>query len=605
MLAISGCAEKRRQRSRPSLKQEARQIVKEAAPSGVLRVVGGQFQVENSAGQLVLVARIHDASALLQPSDPSKGPVTVSQASWTLYKDGKPTLWLQAPVSTWQSGLLTAPRGARSGSVDGKITLQGKTATWAAPANLLSMAAVDCELRDPGQPELLAQGPAATWQNGLLVMPAGATARAVDRSASMRADRLRWRARTHSLEATGRVRMTRDRLAGAAERLTGDTALRYFRLTGGRPRVTLYNQPAPLVVAALAAPRNSPMPNLAAPHVAAFAVLAASMAPAAHAAVRNSVSLSSGVTVEANDISGVLPTAVHATGDVVLTSPRGVLRADRIDATQSPPNSAPGAAHSPVQEAKATGHVRITSQPKPDETMDATGAAGTYWPGAQKATLTGGVTVTMASPQLQEPAVMTGARADLDLAKRSATVVRTAAEPVRLKLQPKAQPASGAGPAAAAGPLQLEADRVLVENAANRVTAAGSPVLTGDQGTVRADRIWFDIDPQARDVKTAHALGAVRIDSQNAQRGSFQATAHEAVLNREANTVLLTGDVHGTQAQPGNPEPYQIQGEELNYNLKTGAYDLHSSGEARAQVRFTPKSKTTGGGGTGGAKAGK
>jgi lipopolysaccharide transport protein LptA len=598
-VAVTGCARKT-PHGRASLKKEVGRIVKAAAPNAVVQLVGGQFRVEDSSGQVVMVAHIRNANAVLQPSDPSKGPVTVYQAHWTLYKDGQPSLWMQAPVATWQGGLLTAPRGAHSGSVDGKITLQGKTATWAAQTNLLTVSTVDCQMRDPGQPALKAQGPVATWQDGLLVMPSGATARAADRSASMRSDHLRWRARTHAMEATGRVRMSRDRLTGAAERLTGDTALRRFRLSGGRPRVTIFNQPAPLVVAALEGagrpsriPRNMTIRKPAVAHLVAFAGSLTAMtlfqspaAPAARALYR----LPSGVVVEADGIKGD-PTGVHATGDVVLTSPQGDLRADRVDVALGSQKPTPGATHSAVREALATGHVRLTSQPKPDEKMEATGAAGTYWPTEQKATLTGGVTVTMASPQLEEPAVLTGARADMDLAKRSATVVRTAAEPVRLKLRPKANTASGAASTATTGPLQLEADRMLVENAVNRVTATGSPVLTADQGTVHADKIWFDIDPKARDVQTVHAVGEVRIDSQDPQRGTFHGTAREAVMNRAENTVVLAGDVHGTQIQPGAPEPQQLQGEKLTYNLKTGAWEMLSSDETRAQARFTPKPK--------------
>jgi hypothetical protein len=108
-LLVSGCGGKARHRH-VSLKKEVRQLVKQAAPSAAVRVVGGQFQVEDSAGQVVMSAQIRDANAVIQPSDPSKGPVTVYQANWTLYKDGQPSLWMQAPVAIWQAGLLTASR---------------------------------------------------------------------------------------------------------------------------------------------------------------------------------------------------------------------------------------------------------------------------------------------------------------------------------------------------------------------------------------------------------------------------------------------------------------------------------------------------------------
>src|SRR5262249_11831874 len=258
------------------------------------------------------------------------------------------------------------------------------------------------------------------------------------------------------------------------------------------------------------------------------ALLAAFPLPSAQA--RPQVTLGAQTTLEADDIRGSLSGGAHAVGNVVLTSPRGVLYADQVDAT--PTKAAGGSSRPAVQEARATGNVRITGQPKPDERMEATGAAGTYWPGSQKATLTGGVIVAMTSPQLQEPAVMTGAKADIDLAKHAADVTRTEAAQVSLKLHPKADSSSSGS--AAAGPVRLEGDRIRMESATNRVTATGSPVMTGEQGTLRAEKIWFDIDPKANDVKTVHAAGSVRIDSDDPQKGSFHGTSDEGVMNRDS-----------------------------------------------------------------------
>jgi lipopolysaccharide transport protein LptA len=542
-------------------------------------------------------ARITDADATLQPGDPSNGPVTLTHADLTLYREGKPSLWLKAPVASWKAGLLTAPHGADSGSVDGKITLHGKKhATWTAKSDLLAVTTATCEVREPGRPTLLAAGPTATWQNGLLTLPSGGTAHATDGSSSMRADQVRWRAKTRGLEATGRVRMTQGRLAGAAGRLTGDTTLRQFHLTGGRPKVTFYNQAAPLVTAAVDIPRRRPVPNprswLRMALVGAPVVLAAVHVSAAPA-MRQKVTLNTGETVEADDISGVVGVVVHARGRVMVTgapSAQRTLGADQIDVTQS--KSPAGSSHSAVQEARATGHVRMTSQPKPGERMEATGAAGTYWPGTQKATLTGGVTVTMTSPQLQEPAVLTGAKADIDLAQRAADVTRTEAAQVSLKLRPKADSSSSGSPAA--GPVRLDADRIRMENAANRVTATGSPMLTGDQGTVRAEKIWFDIDPKANDIKMVHAADSVRIDSQDAQGGAFHGMADEAVMNRADNTVVLTGNVKGTHSRPDVPEPDRFSTSVLTYNQKTGEYRMGSSDETRSRVTFKPRPKPAG-----------
>jgi lipopolysaccharide transport protein LptA len=685
VVLLSGCAGRKNPQSRAQIKEQARQIIKQTAQSVVVQVSKGVFQAQDSQGRLVMVARIKDADATLQPSDPSQGPVMLNRADLTLYKEGKPSLWLKAPVAAWNAGLLTAPHGADSGSLDGKITLHGKQqVTWTAKSDLLSVSKATCELREPGRPTLLAQGPTATWQNGLLTLPSGGSAHAADGSASMRADQVRWRAKTHGLQATGRVRMTQGRLAGAAERLTGDTTLRQFRLTGGRPRLTFYHQPAPLVAAAVAAedrasaaplqamsrrdrtmvaqaslpgepeaeppgyrertplkragepcllspiyggsfpvdagfsPRTRPAPTslntrrvdprrtlmpISRPwlHVtlaSTTVLLAAFPAPAAPV-TRQRVTLITGETIEANDIYGTIGTVAHARGRVVMTGAPGTgqaLYADQVDVTQSKPA---GSSRSVIQEARANGHVRITSQPKPDERMEATGAAGTYWPVTQKAALTGGVTVTMTSSRLQEPAVMTGSRADIDLAQRAADVTRTESAQVSLKLHPKADASSsGSTPA---GPVRLDADRVRMENATNRVTATGSPVLTGDQGTVRAEKIWFDVDPKANDIKMVHAAGSVHIDSQDAQGGIFHGTADEGAMDQATNTVVLTGNVHGTHTRPEQPQPETLDTDELTYNRKTGDYSMGSVGEGRSHVTIKPNPKlpSAAGAGTG------
>jgi lipopolysaccharide transport protein LptA len=599
-MVVGGCAGKKERPSGEERREQARRIAREKAPTATLRVTGSKFQVTDARGRLVLIARIPQANALLQPEKPSQGPLTLSRADCTLYKEGMPSLWLKAPVAKWQGGVLTSAQGARCGTVDGKLALQGKTVTWTAGNHRLSVGSARCELRQIGRPPMLAEGPTAIWQGGLLTLPSGAQARAADRSASMRADRVRWRSATNGLEATGRVHMTRGRVAGAGERLIGDTALRRFRLTGGRPHITLSEQAVPLVVSvhgagpgaleavgsprARGADRSKTMIGSRSPvrlarssgvTVLAVALLAGSPAEAARPSYQ-----SSEMRIEADDISGD-PSRYEATGNVVLTGKGGTLRADRVVVTPAPQQGTAGNSRSPIRVARAVGSVRITSQPKPDQRMEATGAEGTYWPGTQKATLTGGVKVTMTSPQLQEPAVLTGARADMDLAKRTAEVTRTQAAQVALRLRTKQ----------ATAPVRLDADRMVMDSTANRVTATGSPVLTSSEGTVRAERIWFAIDPEAQDVRQVHAEGAVRIDAQDPEQGRFQAAAREGVLNRAANTVVLTGDVQGTRTRPGDTEPEKFETDEFTYNLKTGAFRARALADRPVQATFRPKAK--------------
>jgi lipopolysaccharide transport protein LptA len=300
---------------------------------------------------------------------------------------------------------------------------------------------------------------------------------------------------------------------------------------------------------------------------------------AAPAEARPEVKLSGKVRIIANSFSGSLSTILQAEGDVVLTASQGTLRANRVEVVPQEGKTSGSA----VRVARATGNVRITSQAQPDQKLDARGSAGTFWPGTQKAELTGGVTVTLTSPQLKEPAVLTGARADLNLAQRTAEVIRTPSEPVSLRLQPKKDVSS---------PVRLEADRVRLESAANRVTATGSPVLSSDQGTVRGQKIWFAIDPQANDIQSVNAEGAVRVDAKDPQQGQFQATGREAVFTRADNTVVLTGNVEGTLTRPDEPEPQTFRGDELTYNLRTGAFRLGAAGERPARVTVKPKPRT-------------
>src|SRR5438105_15896601 len=78
LLLLVGCGGRKGPRSRPRLKEQVREVVKEKAPTAIVRVTKGTFQAADNQGRLVLVARITDADAILQPSDPSQGPVTLT-----------------------------------------------------------------------------------------------------------------------------------------------------------------------------------------------------------------------------------------------------------------------------------------------------------------------------------------------------------------------------------------------------------------------------------------------------------------------------------------------------------------------------------------------
>src|SRR5206468_869318 len=117
LLLAAGCSSRKAQQ--PNLREDAVKIAKEKAPPVAFQVTGGRFGITDADGRPVLTARIPNADAVIQPGDPNAGPITLREAVLTLYKEGKPSLWLKAPVTTWQGGLITAAQGGRSGTVDG------------------------------------------------------------------------------------------------------------------------------------------------------------------------------------------------------------------------------------------------------------------------------------------------------------------------------------------------------------------------------------------------------------------------------------------------------------------------------------------------------
>src|SRR5947207_2917845 len=82
------------------------------------------------------------------------------------------------------------------------------------------------------------EGPAARWSGGVLTLPAGVRAHTADGAATMRAERMRWRAATGALQADGHVEVQRTAARARCEHLQGDTRIRRVFLTGG-PRIEI------------------------------------------------------------------------------------------------------------------------------------------------------------------------------------------------------------------------------------------------------------------------------------------------------------------------------------------------------------------------------
>jgi lipopolysaccharide transport protein LptA len=313
-------------------------------------------------------------------------------------------------------------------------------------------------------------------------------------------------------------------------------------------------------------------------------VLAAAPAAAAPARGRVRFELPTGWNVEADVVNGDLgaqPAEFEATGRVVLTGPRGTMTAPRVTGQHDSKRG--------LIVARASGGVRVETVPENGRSIVARGQDAVYEPPQDRVTLTGGTEVVMTSPQLAEPAHLVGDRAVVQLKGRTATVYRTPAARVQLTLRPKREPA----------PIELTADQVSYDGAADRVTATGRPVMKNSQGTLTADRIAFDLAPGGAEsaIVTAHADGNVVVDAEwkepNAQ--TIHATGRQATYVRAQDEITLQGDVAGTVLQPGSPKPTSFSGDRMTLNLKTRRLRM---GGTPAQVRTIPPARQSPSGAT-------
>jgi len=241
--------------------------------------------------------------------------------------------------------------------------------------------------------------------------------------------------------------------------------------------------------------------------------------------------------------------------------------------------------------AKAEGGVTLAQEGEGDVTIEGQAAAGEFRETDRTALLTGGVTVHYRSPDLAEPAVLRGARAQLDLGKGVTTIHRGKESPVTIRVQPRGKP-DGPKP----DPIVLSGDRVDITRTreGTEYVATGQPLLTTGESRLRASRLRFVIEPETNDVAEVYAENDVEFEGKGRQGGRGHLTGRHAVFQRRTQLVTVTGDVRAEIWARGDERPHLLRQERLVYNLETervtGSGGFRGSIPPRQQPRANPPS---------------
>ncbi len=275
-----------------------------------------------------------------------------------------------------------------------------------------------------------------------------------------------------------------------------------------------------------------------------------------------------GLTViEADSIQFESSTARYvAKGRVEVTSPRGHLLADAATLQTTPKQE--------IDWVKVTGNVRLRQKRENGVIMSATGAEGEYRELAQTANLTGGVTLRYEGANLNQPAVMTGARADMNLKAETSVVTRAQSAPVKVVVTPKPKPPAAGQPAPATPePVELYADRIESDAKANTYIATGSPYMIRGTSRMSAEKLSMVIDPQTNDLKQANAEKNVTFDGMDADGAKLHATGDHAVYEAATTTLTVTGRITGTKT-PKEGAPHKLFGRRFVYNTQSREWSL-------------------------------
>lgn len=250
---------------------------------------------------------------------------------------------------------------------------------------------------------------------------------------------------------------------------------------------------------------------------------------------------------------------VLATGNVELVSGNSRLTAERMTVQMTPNRT--------LDWARCEGKV-VVERKNPEQGTTTTARSQTlnYSESTQKADLQGDVVVHLESPRLERPAVLTGARADLDL--KSGKHVLTGSQ-AKVNVQPKGEEGKPKPE-----PLDLLADRIEMDANTQEYVATGKPQLVRPTSRLTARRIRFQVDEKANEVKVAYAEQDVVFDGQGENGSVIHTTADQGVFNREVNELVLTGKVQASVREKGEERPTLYQGRKWTYNTKTRANRL-------------------------------
>jgi hypothetical protein len=129
------------------------------------------------------------------------------------------------------------------------------------------------------------------------------------------------------------------------------------------------------------------------------------------------------------------------------------------------------------------------------------------------------------------------------------------------------------------------------------IRAVGNPVMKHPQGTMSAERIWFELDPATNDVRVAHAEGAVKVGAVWPDGRTVDGGARRAQFLRVENKILLEGDIELIQMDPSLEAPRRAAGSSAVLDLKTRHVSLKGQGggvnQAEIRVPLPPKTDKT------------
>lgn len=502
------------------------------------------FTAKDGAGRPMISLKVALMRTAFSPGSGIEGPVALQGVRGTLYREGQPSMWLEAPEAAWEDGVLKAVKGVRSGTVDGRLACDGERAEWTARGDRLKVDRARCQTRAAkGTPssakgatyDLNAEGPSAVWEAGKLTMAHGFMARTTDGAATLKAKTLTWRAADAKVVASGNVEATRNGGRLKAGRLQGDTRLRRVALGGppgaaGRPGRASYT-----------------FGEWKLEYDAFNADFAAD------------------------------PIPFEASGRVILTGPDGVITAARVTGRATPRFA--------LLHVRALGGVTVKTPEQAGRLLTAQGREAVYDPAKQEVRLTGDARATVTSPVLASPARLDGEQVVIEIPKRIAAVTAAPGARVELTAQLKREPE----------PLQLSAERLRYDGGADRVAAEGRPTIRDPRGTLTSDRMEVNLAEESNNIMVARAVGNVVVDARftEPRPQQFAATAREATYFRAESKIALRGDVKGSVTTANSPTPATFAGEELTYDLKTRKMSM-SGQPARAQFVPPPRAPRAG-----------